>query len=301
MQRSSLHTRTCQAAAARVIEEYSTSFSLATRLLPSEIRTHVTSIYSLVRVADEVVDGAFPASQPEDRIRELDVLEARVRDACARGFSTDAYVHAFAWSARSTGIGPAQWEPFFESMRADAHPCLHDEVSLRTYVHGSAEVVGEMCVLAFLDGAPVTPARLEALFRGARALGSAFQKVNFLRDLAEDRDELDRAYLPGIGRSAPTDAQKAAIVADIRDELDTACASIGLLPKQVRPAVRLAHDLFGELARALDAAPAHRLTRTRIRVPAGRKAVIAASALVGRRRADASRPGGRWTTNRKSA
>ena len=279
MRRSDLHTRTAQAAAARVMKEYSTSFSLAARLLPAPVRTHITSIYALVRVADEVVDGAFEGSTPAQRIAELDALEERVRGAAEREFSADAYVHAFSWSARRVGIGPAQWEPFFDSMRADAYPQPHGAASLREYVHGSAEVVGEMCLLAFHDGAPVPAAHREELVTGARALGSAFQTVNFLRDLREDSVELGRAYLRATTREPLTDEQKSLILADIRADLLTARAVIPLLPRSVQPAVRLAHDLFAELADVLEATASTTIARTRVRVPPRRKVALAATAV----------------------
>ena len=296
MRRSDLHTRTAQAAAARVMKEYSTSFSLAARLLPPPVRTHITSIYSLVRVADEVVDGAFEGSTPAQRIAELDALEERVRAAVEYGFSADAYVHAFGWSARRVGIGPAQWEPFFDSMRADADPRPHGAASLREYIHGSAEVVGEMCLLAFHDGAPVPAGHRADAVAGARALGSAFQTVNFLRDLREDTIGLGRSYLPAAftlgaktGSTEPTqetttltEEQKEAVLADIRADLRTAQRTIPLLPQPVRPAVRLAHDLFAALADTLDDTAASELARTRVRVPSRRKLILAATA-VGRR------------------
>ena len=296
MQRSDLHTRTCQSAAASVMKEYSTSFSLAARLLPPHIRTHITSIYALVRVADEVVDGAFVGSTPAERINHLDALQARVREAVDCGFSTDPYVHAFAWTARRVGIGPAQWTPFFDSMRADADPQPHGPESLRTYVHGSAAVVGEMCLLAFHDGAPVPTARRAELLAGAHALGSAFQTVNFLRDLREDTAFLGRSYLAaapsaGLGETrsdvredvtALTEEWKTDVLADIRTDLRTARAAIPLLPPSVRPAVRLAHDLFAALADTLDGTAASTLAHTRVRVTPQRKLVLAAAA-VGRR------------------
>lgn len=297
MQRSDLHTRTCQSAAASVMKAYSTSFSLAARLLPPDIRTHITSIYALVRVADEVVDGAFEGSTPAERIDHLDALQARVRDAMDCGFSTDPYVHAFAWTARRVGIGPAQWTPFFDSMRADADPQPHGADSLRVYVHGSAAVVGEMCLLAFHDGEPVPAGNRADAVAGARALGSAFQTVNFLRDLREDTIGLGRSYLPAASTSGPgtvstdptteeyttlTEEQKEAVLADIRADLRTAQHTIPLLPQPVRPAVRLAHDLFAALADTLDDTAASELARTRVRVPPRRKLILAAAA-VGRR------------------
>jgi 15-cis-phytoene synthase len=275
------YTRTCQQAAHQILRSYSTSFSLATRTLPAPIRVHIASVYAMVRVADEIVDGGFGSPDPAAKLAQLDDFESRIAEAVATGFSTDVVVHAFAHTARRTTIGPEHWGPFFASMRADARPRTFDPDSLQRYIHGSAEVVGEMCVRAFFDGAP-PPEIADDVDTGARALGSAFQKVNFLRDLAEDAGELGRAYFPGVDPERLTEQQKHTLAAEILAELDTAAARIPLLPAAVRPAVWTAHGIFHELTLTIDRTPAERVRTTRIRVSQPRKLQIAAAALAGR-------------------
>ncbi len=194
------YTRAAEAAAAVVIRSYSTSFGLATRLLPSRQRRHVQNIYALVRVADEVVDGvaAEAGLDPVSTAASLDALENEVEAALGSGYSTDLIVHAFARTARATGFGVELSAPFFASMRADIVEVEHTPESFATYVYGSAEVVGLMCLAAFLEGRRVTVSRRDELQRGARALGAAFQKVNFLRDLAADFRTLGRSYFPDV-------------------------------------------------------------------------------------------------------
>ncbi|GAA2011789.1 phytoene/squalene synthase family protein [Brevibacterium samyangense] len=294
--------RTAYAAAAQVLHQYSTSFSLAARTLPRRVRMHIAAIYAVVRVADEIVDGAWPTASPEATAEALHDYRHRVARAVDAGFSTDPCVHAFALTARATGIGPAHWDPFFASMLEDVDPQPHDRESLSRYVHGSAEVVGEMCVLAFFDG-DFDPVRAEVRARivaGAHALGSAFQKVNFLRDLGVDSAVLERTYLgaditpgsatdPTVTGSTVTgstggfsDDTKTAFVAEIAAELDLAASTIDLLPAGVRPAVRTAHGIFAELNARIGRTPAHELLTRRVRVPDARKLLIAGRAFSGR-------------------
>ncbi|WP_349826970.1 phytoene/squalene synthase family protein [Brevibacterium litoralis] len=297
MKSQSRWTRTTRAASQQVLREYSTSFSLAARILPRAVRDHIAAVYAVVRVADEVVDGAFPEATGAQKRDALLEHEAALARAVECGFSTDPYLHAFALTARATGIGPEHWGPFYAAMRQDADPVPHDRESLRTYIHGSAEVVGEMCVLAFFDGAPLpSDAGLhDRLFRGARALGSAFQKVNFLRDLGEDTTQLHRSYFPEAGAAtgadpagpasdpdAFDDAVKDSLVAEIDAELRLASAAIDLLPPRTRPAVRAAQSLFTDLNARLARTPARELLRTRVRVPDPRKLYLTGRALAGR-------------------
>ncbi|MGO1199413.1 MAG: phytoene/squalene synthase family protein, partial [Dermabacteraceae bacterium] len=177
------YDRVAQRSAGCVIAGYSTSFGWATRLLEEPVRTHVRSIYALVRIADETVDDPDPTFSAAERSRLLEGLAAETARAVAGARSTNLVVQAFALTARRSGIGPALIDPFFASMRADLSVAEHDEASLAEYVHGSAEVVGLMCLRVFLDGDDAACARLAP---AASALGAAFQKVNFLRDLAED-------------------------------------------------------------------------------------------------------------------
>lgn len=281
-----LYTRTASAAAGQVISRYSTSFALACRTLPRRTRADIANIYALVRVADEVVDGTATAAglDPTPVRQALDELEAEVEQSLATGFSTNLVVHAFADAARRHGIGTELTGPFFASMRADLEVSAHDRDSLDTYIYGSAEVVGLMCLQVFfaLPGTRVdTPADREMLSECARRLGAAFQKVNFLRDLGADQDQLGRTYLPGSDQRVLDGPTKDRLVADLQADLDAAVPGIQALDRRARRAVQLAHRLFGELARRIDAVPAEQLVRERISVPGVVKARLAVQVLAG--------------------
>jgi phytoene/squalene synthetase len=270
-----------QAAAARVISGYSTSFGLACRLLGPDVRGHVRNVYALVRVADEIVDGPLGAHAPERAGVLLDRLEQEVTDALRDGYSANLVVHAFALTARSCGIGTDLVTPFFASMRADLTVRVHDVASLEQYVYGSAEVVGLMCLKIFLagDDAGRLPsgdaAGYDDLAPGARRLGAAFQKVNFLRDLTADHQRLGRCYLPGVDPTHLTEADKQRLLDDVDADLAAAAPAVRLLPPGSRRAVAAARALFAELVRRLRAAPAEQVMGQRVSVPARVKARIA--------------------------
>jgi phytoene synthase len=280
----SLYDRVAMEASAVVIRRYSTSFGLASRLLSPGVRQHVENIYALVRLADEVVDGVAAEARLEaDAIRfQLDTLESETNEAMRCGFSTNLVVHAFALTARETGFGEELTAPFFASMRADLSQTEHTPESFDAYVYGSAEVVGLMCLKAFLVGHAYSASDEARLVDGARHLGAAFQKINFLRDLAADFTALGRSYFPGVDVDSFTEVQKSAIIDDIQNDLDIACATLTLLPASSRRAVVLAQGLFAELTRRLRETPASVLVTTRIRVPNPVKMRIAAFAAAGR-------------------
>ncbi|MBN9176017.1 MAG: phytoene/squalene synthase family protein [Microbacterium sp.] len=274
------YDRCAQDAAASVIASYSTSFALATRLLGPRVRTHVRSVYALVRVADEIVDGAAARKgvSPEAQRALLDAFEAETHAAVERRFSTDLVIHAFALAAAECGIGADLTRPFFASMRTDLERTRHDATSHEEYVYGSAEVVGLMCLQVFVNAGRAFPVDPDpGLVEGARRLGAAFQDVNFLRDLADDRGRLGRDYL-GIGEGGTDErATRAAVLARIDADLDVAATAISGLPADCRRAVTTAHGLFAELA--------HRLREdagdVRVSVPTPVKATIAAKAFAG--------------------
>ena len=280
----SLYDATAEATASGVIRRYSTSFGLASRLLGADVRQHVENVYALVRVADEIVDGpAAEAGLDRDAACALlDALEAETERAVGEGFSANLVVHAFARTARACGFGAELTAPFFASMRSDLDVAEHDQASFDRYVYGSAEVVGLMCLRAFVRGRHYPASTLAELEHGARALGAAFQKVNFLRDLAADFEALGRSYFPGVDVSTFDERTKARLVADIDDDLRAAGEIIPVLPASSRRAVALAHGLFAELNRRIEATPASALVRARVRVPDPVKLRIAASAAVGR-------------------
>lgn len=276
MTESTLYDRCAADAAASVIADYSTSFTLATRLLGPRVRPGVRAVYALVRIADEIVDGAAAAAGlavPTQRLL-LDSYEAEALAATARGFSTDLIVHAFARTARECGIGADLVRPFFASMRTDLDRRVHDAASHDDYVYGSAEVVGLMCLRVFLSagrGAPVAPDA--DLVDGARRLGAAFQDINFLRDEADDRQRLGRDYL-GVAGGATSRAE---VLRRIEGDLDAAAATIPRLPADCRRAVTAAHGLFAELVDRLRTGDATQ----RVSVPAPVKAAVAARAAAG--------------------
>lgn len=279
-----LYTATALAASGSVIGRYSTSFSLACRTLPPAVRRDIAGIYALVRVADEVVDGTAGAAGLEAaRVRTaLDGYEAAVNSALATGFATDLVIHGFADVARRHGFGRELTEPFFASMRADLDVAEHDGASLESYIYGSAEVVGLMCLEVFMDMPGTradTPEQRDMLRATARRLGAAFQKVNFLRDLGADHDQLGRTYFPGADPAHLDETQKAQLLADLNADLDAAMPGILALDRRARRAVLIAHGLFTELSRRIERVPARELTRQRISVPTAVKLRIAARSL----------------------
>ena len=275
-----------EGAAAGVIGHYSSSFGLASRLLAEPVRTQVRNIYALVRVADEVVDNPDPGLGPLTRARMLTWLQDDLRQAMHSGYSANLVVHAFARTARLVGIDDAIVDPFFASMRMDLETTVHTQESFERYVHGSAEVVGLMCLRAFVaapDATREAAADYDSLAPGARRLGAAFQKLNFIRDLADDHDVLRRDYFPGLEVDRFCDADRDRILDDIDADLDAAAAVVPALPASSRRAVRAAHATFAELGARLRRTPSAEIRRSRVRVPTTFKLRIVAGALSGGR------------------
>ena len=169
----------CDHAAAQVIARYSTSFSLATRFLEPGLKRDIRNLYAMVRIADEIVDGTATEAANEagtDPAPLLDAYEAQVRSAREVRFHTDPVIHAYAQSARRCDFRDELVEAFFASMRRDLNQTTYTDTEFSDYVYGSAEVIGLLCLSAFLVDHPVTAAEREKLESGARALGSAFQR-----------------------------------------------------------------------------------------------------------------------------
>jgi len=290
-------TRAAENASSAVIANYSTSFGLATRLLGRRHRGHVKNIYAMVRIADEIVDGvsAEAGLTVQQQHDVLDQYEHEVHRAMQFGYSSDLVIHAFARTSRAAGIDTSLTGPFFASMRRDLASVDGEQLAFNAsahahYVHGSAEVVGLMCLRIFVrdrnfewpaingsTGVNLADDR-SLLVHGARQLGAAFQNINFLRDLADDTSRLGRNYLTDTGRL--DDAGRDAWVATIRRQLSDAESVIPLLPKDARAAVRSALALFNSLTNKIARTPAKELYRARMRVANPRKLLLAGHALV---------------------
>ncbi|WP_202977762.1 phytoene desaturase family protein [Nocardioides daphniae] len=262
-----------------VIRRYSTSFGLASRLLAGDVRVHVRNVYAMVRVADELVDAPRPDGDAGQQALLLDGMHADVCAALRTGHSANLVVHAFARTARHCGIGADLVDPFFASMQMDLERAEHDAASFAEYVYGSAEVVGLMCLKAFLVDEPDPQARYVQLSEGARRLGAAFQKVNFLRDLAQDHDHLGRTYFPDFDITSFDEHDRDRLLDDIDADLAAAAVAVVELPSSSRRAVAAAHALFAELAQRLRDTPPSVIRTQRVRVPGPRKAQIIAQAV----------------------
>lgn len=280
-------TRTAERAANQVIAAYSTSFGLACKLLGARHRQHVRNIYALVRVADELVDGvtAEAGLSYQEQSEALDHFIDETHRAVKLGYSSDLIIHAFAQTARVAGIEQDLIDPFFASMRTDlgersaapAAPLRFDSEAHQGYVHGSAEVVGLMCLRVFMRDENIDDGDSAALEFGASRLGAAFQNINFLRDLADDTIRLGRSYLGTTDHLEDRDRME--WVRTIRAQLADANAVIPLLPRDARAAVRSALALFAALTDRIEQTTVDELYRSRVRVPDRVKAGLAARAV----------------------
>lgn len=279
---------TAQRAARDMTLHFSTSFGSASRLFDISIRQDIYNIYALVRLADEIVDSY----RGDDAARVLADLQAETLAAVERGFSSNMAVHAFQLTARRYGIGADVVRPFFDSMAMDLQPTMYDRAKYEMYIYGSAEVVGLMCLRVFVAGDDRAYANLRS---GAQALGRAYQKVNFLRDIAEDQHQLDRNYFPELQsdhapkkragmRSFKTldEVSKELILRDIRQDFSTAEPYIDRLPATARAAVAVSFRYYGALLQLLAVTPAETIMAQRIRLKTSKKLSLLVSTTLGR-------------------
>ena len=246
---------------------YSTSFGISSRFFNKQMQPHIYAIYALVRIADEIVDTYAGEQAP----KLLDELESQVYETLRTGYDTDLVVHAFCKTANQYGIDKVLIQPFFDSMRMDLTPQTYKSTDYKKYIHGSAEVVGLMCLRVFLDGDTES---YEELAPGAAALGSAYQKVNFLRDLAADYKELGRLYFPHITYDMFDEQQKQLIVDDIKNDFSQALPALRMLPSSSRKATLMSYVYYSELLKKLERTPAMTIKHTRVRLPSRRKLLL---------------------------
>ena len=256
-----------------ITKAYSTSFSLAIRLLDSPIRQHIYNIYGFVRVGDEIVD----TFHDQDQATLLAEFRRDTYLALSRGFSTNGILHSFAQTVRAYDIDHQLIEQFLHSMEMDLQPVAYDQALYEEYIVGSAEVVGLMCLKIFVLGDPEAYNQLKY---PAERLGSAFQKINFLRDLRADAVLLGRNYFPELAVHQFDADTKAAIEADIEKDFKAAFIGIGQLPKRARFGVYLAYRYYYALFKKIRSTPAPKVMQARIRVNDTNKYIIIAKSYI---------------------
>jgi phytoene/squalene synthetase len=252
-------------------EKYSTSFSSAIKLLHKDLRTPICNIYGFVRFADEIVDTFHGF----DKALLFEEFKKATYDAIERGISLNPILHSFQMTVNQYGIDHALIDAFLYSMELDLGKHTYDRAGYETYIYGSAEVVGLMCLYIFCEG---NQAQYDSLKPAAKSLGSAFQKVNFLRDVKADFEGLDRMYFPDCDFANFTQADKLAIEQDIQKDFDEAYAGILHLPIKARFGVYVAYKYYLSLFKKIQRLePAH-ILESRVRIPDYGKAFILAKA-----------------------
>ena len=248
---------------------YSNSFSLAVKMLPPAISKGIYSIYGFVRLADEIVDSFHNF----DKTTLLDRFCEETEYAFKQGISVNPVIHCFQITAAKYGIGADLIDAFLSSMRKDLHTRNYDKEEYYDYIFGSADVVGLMCLKVFVEGDEDAYNKLKT---PAMRLGSAFQKVNFLRDIKNDYEKLNRKYFPGIDPDRFSQADKDAIIQEIKSDFKEAYSGILLLPRKVRLSVLTAYFYYSKLLRKLEKLPAAELMQYRVSIPQHKKLGILA-------------------------
>lgn len=256
-----------------VTTRYSTSFSIGILLLDKSIRDVVYGIYGFVRLADEIVDTFHNTAQKQ----LLEEFEADTWKAIADGISLNPVLHAFQDVVNTYGIRKEYISAFLHSMKMDLQDIEYDQDLLATYIYGSAEVVGLMCLQVYCAN---DKKLFEELVPSARALGSAFQKVNFLRDLSADIRELGRSYFPGVTAATFDENKRLELIRDIEQEFEHGLSGISRLPNNCRLGVYVAYTYYGALLRNLQSSTAAEILRSRIRVGNVHKLLLLIVALV---------------------
>ncbi len=248
-------------------EKYSTSFSSAIKLLHPTLRSSIYNIYGLVRFADEIVD-TFHDHNKEELLADF---KKETYKAIEQKISLNPILQSFQLTVNQYDIDPALIEAFFNSMRQDLDKTQYDLDGYQQYVYGSAEVVGLMCLYVFCEG---EKQMFEKLKPAAQALGAAFQKVNFLRDLKADYEFLNRTYFPGVDFRNFTPAVKQQIEDDIAADFEKAYEGIILLPVKARFGVYVAYKYYLSLFKKIKRSQPALLFHNRIRIPNYSKAFI---------------------------
>lgn len=257
-----------------VTKNYSTSFSLAVKMLSPSIRDAIYSIYGFVRFADEIVDS-FHNFDKEILINDF---ENEYYKAQKSGISLNPILNSFQQTVKKYNIQDDLVQAFLRSMKLDLIKSDYtNKQEYEDYIYGSADVVGLMCLKVFVNG---NEHKYEELKSEAMRLGSAFQKVNFLRDLKDDNLVLNRNYFPGINFNTFDEASKSLIIKEIEEDFSVAYQGILKLPIEAKFGVYTAFIYYKKLLMKLENTPCHKIGNERIRVSNYTKARLLAKSFV---------------------
>jgi len=244
----------------KVTNGYSTSFSSSVKMLSPSIQPAIHSIYGFVRFADEIVD----TFHDKDKKLLLDKFEWDFYQSLEMGISLNPILHSFQKTINEFNIDLALVDSFMKSMRMDIEKKdYRTNKEYQEYIYGSADVVGLMCLKVFVDGSDEQYQKLKPT---AMRLGSAFQKVNFLRDLKNDAEILERSYFPDVDLKNLSPEVKNQIVNEIKADFDAAYEGIKQLPSSSKFGVYTAYRYYKQLLKKLQQTPSSKLMETRIRV-----------------------------------
>ena len=257
-----------------VTNSYSTSFSLATKMLAPYIRQDIYNIYGFVRFADEIVD----TFHDYDKEKLFNDFEQDLHKAIDARISLNPILNAYQETVHKYGIQKELYDAFMDSMRLDLHKNEYLSIEeYKQYIYGSADVVGLMCLKVFVKG---DKQKYEELKESAMSLGSAFQKVNFLRDLKADYDDLSRSYFPNVDLSQLNEVNKEQIIQEIEDDFRKGLKGIAHLPVEAKFGVYTAYIYYRKLLQKLKRVPSLEIRKRRIRVPNYQKAGLLAKSYI---------------------
>lgn len=257
-----------------VTKSYSTSFSLATKMLSNSIRQDIYNIYGFVRFADEIVDTFHNYNKEELFKRFVTDLNHSLKEK----ISLNPILNSFQNTVHKYNIQKELIDSFLKSMKQDLKKKEYkNSKEYKDYIYGSADVVGLMCLKVFVSGNEVEYKKLKPY---AMALGSAFQKVNFLRDLNDDYQKLNRVYFPGVNYSSFDEKAKKKIMVDIESDFSKALEGIYLLPNNSKFGVYAAYKYYKRLLIKLKRSSYLKIKKERIRVPNYQKVDVLARSYV---------------------
>ena len=257
-----------------VTNSYSTSFSLATKMLSKNIRQDIYNIYGFVRLADEIVDTFHDFDKKILLDRFIDELDYSLKN----NISTNPILNSFQFTVNKYKIDYELIDAFLTSMKMDLKKVKYStEKEYKDYIYGSADVVGLMCLKVFVGGSKETYNRLKP---SAMSLGSAFQKVNFLRDLNADYSLLNRTYFPNLDFNEFDDDAKMLIMNEIEEDFRKALKGIYELPNNSKLGVYAAYKYYKRLLKKLKKTSYLKIKNQRVRVPNYQKVDVLARSYV---------------------